>query len=63
MAIDYLIEKLKLHKERIMILRGYSSSKRSPFFNHYQLFRESVQNLLNAFYLNEALRKDKEILR
>jgi hypothetical protein len=57
MAIDYLIEVLKLHKEGIMTLRGYSSSKRSLFFNHHQLFRESVQNLLNALYLNKALKK------
>jgi hypothetical protein len=63
MAIDYLIEKLKLHKEGIMMLRGYSSFKRSLFSNYYQPFRETVQNLLNAFYLNKALRKDKEILR
>ncbi len=63
MAIDYLIEELKLHKEAIMMLKGYSSSKRILIFNYYQLFRETVQNLLNAFYLNKALRKDKEILR
>jgi hypothetical protein len=46
-----------------MILRGHSSSKRSLIFNYYKLFRESVQNLLNALYLNKALRKDKGILR
>jgi len=57
MAIDYLIEVLKLHKEGVMILRGYSSSKRSSVFNPHQLFRESVQNLLNALYLNEALKR------
>jgi hypothetical protein len=45
------------------MLRDYSSSKRSPFFNNNQLFRETVENLLNALYLNKALRKDKEILR
>jgi hypothetical protein len=63
MAIDYLIEELKLHKEATMMLKGYSSSKRILIFNYYQLFRETVQNLLNALYLNKALRKDKEILR
>jgi hypothetical protein len=57
MAIDYLIEVLKLHKEGIMMLRGYSSSKRSSFFNPYQLFRDTLQNLLNALYLNKALKK------
>jgi ERCC4-related helicase len=57
MAIDYLIEVLKLPKEEIMILRGYSSSKRSSFFNRHQLFRETPQNLLNALYLNKALKK------
>jgi len=57
MAIDYLIEVLKLHKEGIMMLRGCSSSKRSSFFNPHQLFRESVHNLLNALYLNKALKK------
>jgi hypothetical protein len=46
-----------------MMLKGYSSSKRILIFNYYQLFRETVQNLLNALYLNKALRKDKEILR
>jgi len=45
------------------MLRDYLNSKRSSFFNYYQLFRETVQNLLSALYLNEALRKDKEILR
>jgi len=45
------------------MLRDYSSSKKSSFFNHYQLFGETVQKLLNAPYLNKALRKDKEILR
>jgi hypothetical protein len=63
MAIDYLIEKLILHKEATMMLKSYSSSKRILIFNYYQLFRETVQNLLNALYLNKALRKDKGILR
>jgi hypothetical protein len=57
MAIDYLIEVLKLRKEGIMMLKGFSSSKRSAFFNHHLFFRETVQNLLNALYLNKALKK------